>query len=50
MPVRLADTSGLQREQQDAGRLTFEDREIVLVGLLKRAPVMRGGGLSGIDP
>ena len=45
MPVWLADSSGLQREQQDAGLLTFEYRKIVLVRLLKRAPVKRGGGL-----
>jgi hypothetical protein len=46
MPVRLADTSGLQREQQQAGLLTFEYRKIILARLLKRAPVKRGGGLS----
>ena len=46
MPVRLADTSRLQREQQNAGFLAFEDREVVLVGLLIRAPVKCGGGLS----
>jgi hypothetical protein len=46
MPARLADASDLQRQQQDAGLLAFEDREIVFVRLLKRAPVKRGGGLS----
>src|SRR6476469_2595728 len=46
MPVRLADTSRLQREQQDAGLLAFEDREVVLVSLLIRTPVKCVGGLS----
>jgi hypothetical protein len=44
MPARLADASDLQRQQQDAGLLAFEDREIIFVRLLKRAPVKRGGG------
>jgi len=44
MPVRLADTSRLQREQQDASLLAFENREVVLVSLLKRTPVKCGGG------
>ena len=38
MPVRLADTSRLQREQQDASLLALENREVVLVSLLKRTP------------
>jgi len=42
--VRLADTSRLQREQQDASLLAFENREVVLVSLLKRTPVKCGGG------
>src|SRR6201996_4793874 len=40
MPVRLADTPGHQRELHDAGRLAFEYRKIVLVRLLKPAPVV----------
>ncbi len=38
MPVRLADTTGLQRERQEAGLLTFQDRKVVLVGLLEPTP------------
>jgi hypothetical protein len=45
MPVRLADTAGRQREHQEAGLLPLEDREVVLVGLLEPAPVMRAAGL-----
>jgi hypothetical protein len=44
MPVRLADTSRLQREQQNAGFLALEDREVVLAGLLERASVVRAAG------
>src|SRR5277367_5059217 len=42
MPVRLADTSGHQRELHDASRLPFQYRKVVLVRLLKRAPVIGG--------
>jgi hypothetical protein len=44
--VRLADTSGLQGEQHDAGLLTIEYRKPVLVRLLERPAVKRGGGLT----
>ena len=42
MPVRLANASGLQREQHDAGLLTFKYREILLIRLLEPAPVVGG--------
>jgi hypothetical protein len=44
--VRLADTSGLQREHHDAGLLTLEYRKILLVRLLERTPVIRANRLS----
>src|ERR1700677_103123 len=46
MPVRFANSAGLQRERHDAGLLTLEDREIVLVRLLKFASVETAEGLS----
>jgi hypothetical protein len=40
----LADTSGLQREQHDAGLLTCEYRKSIFVRLLKPAPVVPADG------
>ena len=47
MPVRLANTAGLQGDQLDAGLLAPEYREIVFVCLLLGTPVIRGRGQSG---
>ena len=44
MPVRFANTAGLQRDQLDAGLLTGEYREILFVCLLLRATVVGGRG------
>src|SRR5277367_4919709 len=47
MPVRLANSAGLQRDQLDAGLLTFKYREIVFMCLLLCTPVIRYGGHGG---
>jgi len=41
MPVRFANTAGLQRNQLDAGLLTDEYRKVLLVCLLLCATVIR---------
>src|SRR6201999_1492638 len=42
VPVLFANAAGNQRQNHDAAGLTFEDREVLFVRLLKLAPVETG--------